>query len=273
MSTEVGWFGTVVESITDSGNIMYTLEPELLIYPQLVTGATVGTDDTNDAYDNWYISQLRQGKRLMWHGHSHCNMTTSPSGTDRGLRNQLNADGGAHIYTIHNKYGSTDLEVFDGAEESVAWIHNGNGECHEDILCQLHNVKKAQPVVTSYAPGKYGGLGTAYGTYGAGGYNYAHNYAGPTQRWDSVKKMWVEDPEEEEYVLLTGSEEPATRFSEATTLVQQLIDSGMDKDEAEHLVLEEFDEHMSADERAEAEQLMFEEELEQRWKGTRVPIQ
>lgn len=154
LTTEVGWFGTATVEQTPQGTFVYTLQPELLIYPQRVTGASVNPDDTNDAYDDWWINQLRNGKPLIWHGHSHCNMGCSPSGTDKGLRSKLNLDGGIHIYTIHNKSGSIDLQVFNGADEIHALIQKGDTPIeHEDILIQLGRVKRSTYVAP--APSKY----------------------------------------------------------------------------------------------------------------------
>lgn len=142
LDSEVGWFGTVVASESDKGHMVYTLQPDLLIYPQIVTGATVKPDDEGEAYDKWWIDQLRTGKIMTWHGHSHCNMGCYPSSTDDNLRKNLNSDGGIHIYTIHNKAGGIDLEVFDGTTEILSVVQDGDNPIeHEDIIMQLGRVK------------------------------------------------------------------------------------------------------------------------------------
>lgn len=177
LDTEVGWFGTAELETTERGNLIYTLNPELLIYPQMVTGATVSPDDEGEAYDNWWTQQLVSGKRLTWHGHSHCRMGTSPSGTDNGLRSQLNQDGGIHIYTIHNKQGSLDLQVFSGTERVNAIVQHGNNDVlHEDILEQLHLVRE-RPIQVVWPKSHHrGNYDFRQGAWGGIGYNEYDEY-------------------------------------------------------------------------------------------------
>ena len=178
---EVGWFGIVEQEITDEGTEIYILQPELYIYPQIVTGSTVDTDDTDEAYDLWWIKHLSEGKRLMWHGHSHVNMTTFASGTDHQLRKQLNADGGTHIYTIHNKSGSVSLDVYEGETELNSCIlHGEESISHEDIISQLSVVKYKPYSATTHLGDRY----TRQTNYGASRYtqqqesSYQYGFSG-----------------------------------------------------------------------------------------------
>ena len=156
INTEVAWFGSAEVEVSPHGNTIYTLKPELLIYPQLVTASTVSPDDEGEAYDQWWIEQLSSGRVMTWHGHSHCNMGCFPSGTDQSLRTNLNADGGIHIYTIHNKSGAVHLEVYvDNILASSILIDNDDDFKHEDILIQLNKVKHAPAVTSLVTPRRY----------------------------------------------------------------------------------------------------------------------
>jgi len=202
---EIGWFGTATEVTNDYGHTVYTLDTDLFIYPQLVTGATVATDDEDDKYDNWYIQKVKQavdsGKQLIWHGHSHVNMGVTPSGTDHGFRKDLNQDGGLHIYTIHNKSGAVGLEAFNGEFRIGAMVVDDINEdgIYYDLITQLGNVKehKPKPVATrsTYTPGKYGGHG----------YQYGNQYTPPAYHSSAHRNGYVNAP----------ARQPLSAFQEA----------------------------------------------------------
>lgn len=108
---EIGWHGTV-EKVKKG---VYIIK-DILMYPQYVTGVTVQTDDIE--YGNWLHKEITddQINHLRFHGHSHVNMGTSPSGTDTNWYDQIlqgldNDD--FYIFMILNKREEYFLEIYD----------------------------------------------------------------------------------------------------------------------------------------------------------------
>jgi hypothetical protein len=96
---EVGWHGSVIRNNDD-----FIIE-DIFVYPQEVTGATVNTDQ--ELYTDWlYELDDEVFDKLRMHGHSHCNMSVSPSGVDSHHREQIieQLDGDMfYIFMIWNK--------------------------------------------------------------------------------------------------------------------------------------------------------------------------
>lgn len=112
-SDEVGWHGTT-EKISDTE---YAIN-NIYIYPQTVTAATVDTDDRE--YANWLMDLDKIDENIFpnlhFHGHSHVNMSTSPSGVDMGHRDDIVAQLGAedyYIFMIWNKRLEWSAAVYD----------------------------------------------------------------------------------------------------------------------------------------------------------------
>lgn len=107
---EIGWHGTV-ERFGDDYYIK-----DIYVYPQKVTSAHIDTDDAE--YENWLFDSLSDEvfKELRFHGHSHVDMSVSPSGTDmehrEKLTNQL-TDDDLYIFMIGNKKGEYSFEIYD----------------------------------------------------------------------------------------------------------------------------------------------------------------
>ena len=116
-SGEIGWHGTVerrADKIFEITNIV--------LYPQFVTGTTVQTDDVG--YGNWLHKELDDEtfNHLRLHGHSHVNMTTSPSGVDTTWYNDIlqgltNND--YYIFAILNKRDDMFIEIYDLATNTI----------------------------------------------------------------------------------------------------------------------------------------------------------
>lgn len=127
--SEVAWHGTV----TRDGN-NFTIN-DIIVYPQEVTGATVNTDQA--AYETWLMGlddEVFNTVRMQ--GHSHVNMSVSPSGVDEEhqekILDQLD-DGDYYIFIIGNKrmdiyaviydmqnnvmFGPNDIEIYIGGQE------------------------------------------------------------------------------------------------------------------------------------------------------------
>lgn len=107
---EVAWHGFARRGDDETKN-EYFIE-DIMTYPQKVSGATVETDP--EEYQKWIMTQDRG--RIRFQGHSHVNMSTSPSGTDTGyykeILDQLGRDM-FYIFAIFNKRGEKTIMIYD----------------------------------------------------------------------------------------------------------------------------------------------------------------
>lgn len=112
-STEVAWHG-IAERLGDESNDEYIIR-DIFVYPQVVTGAHVDTDQAE--YENWLEALPdEQFNRLRMQGHSHVNMSVTPSGVDaQNQGNILNTlrDDDFYIFMIWNKKGDSHIEIYD----------------------------------------------------------------------------------------------------------------------------------------------------------------
>ncbi len=130
-STEIAWHGVVYRD-DEAPDVFHITD--ILVYPQIVSGATVNTDQ--DAYQTWlYSFDDEVFSHIRMQGHSHVNMAVSPSGTDIEHQEKLLAqvgDDDYYIFMIWNKsyecfvriydrlnntlYGTKDVDVLIGDE-------------------------------------------------------------------------------------------------------------------------------------------------------------
>ena len=183
--SEVAWHG-VVERAADDCFII----KDILVYPQVVTGATVNTDQ--EEYQQWCLAIDDDTFNAMhMQGHSHVNMGTTPSATDlthqESILSQIDKDG-FYIFMIWNKRLERNIKIYDMKTNTlyensdVAVGITGEGEDLEGFIAEAKTLvqKKAysaasQAGAKGSAYGGYGGYGGGYG--GAyGGYGY---YGGP----------------------------------------------------------------------------------------------
>jgi hypothetical protein len=106
---EVGWHGTVER------NGMYFLVTDIILYPQVVTGAT--TNAKEPEYANWLMEQPDEiFNKIRFQGHSHVNFGVTPSGVDTNfyekILNQLQ-DNDYFIFMILNKRDQYSLWIYD----------------------------------------------------------------------------------------------------------------------------------------------------------------
>lgn len=114
---EVGWHG-IVERISDTNFLI----SDIVVYPQVVSGASVTPDQVK--YQLWlYEFDDDTFKKIRFHGHSHVNMATFPSGVDSNFRmeilDQLTEDD-YYIFSIHNKKGDREINLYD---MKTNWIY------------------------------------------------------------------------------------------------------------------------------------------------------
>ena len=111
--SEVGWYA-VAHRHGELDDDIYVID-DVLVFPQIVTGTTVDSDD--DARIEWF-NTISDEELINIRGdfHSHVNMGTSPSGTDdKEVEAVLeNLDGDAfRIFMIWNKKLEFTCRIFD----------------------------------------------------------------------------------------------------------------------------------------------------------------
>lgn len=107
--SEVAWHGF---SRKDGNN--YFID-DIVVYPQNVSSATVTTDQ--EEYEKW-LAELNDDEfnSLRFQGHSHVNMSTSPSGVDTSLYDRILSqltDEDFYIFAIWNKKGEHTVYIYD----------------------------------------------------------------------------------------------------------------------------------------------------------------
>lgn len=108
---EVAWHG-VAERCEEKDTYLIS---DILVYPQEVTGSTVTTDQNE--YEMWLMKQEDDVfNNIRMQGHSHVNMSTSPSSVDlnlyEGILSQLDKDM-FYIFMIYNKRGEKTVKLYD----------------------------------------------------------------------------------------------------------------------------------------------------------------
>ena len=110
---EVAWHGVAHrEDGEEKDSYVVT---DILVYPQEVTGATVNTDQ--ERYQDWlYEHDDDVFNNIRLQGHSHVNMSTTPSSVDNSLYerilDQLDDDM-FYIFVIWNKRGDSTIKIYD----------------------------------------------------------------------------------------------------------------------------------------------------------------
>lgn len=118
---EVAWHGYVERSQkTPNAYIWF----DIILYPQYVTGATVNPDEKEyaDWLDEQYKFSEEKYNKMRLHGHSHVNMSPTPSVVDMSFRKDIIAnlqDGDFYFFLIINKSDQFTLELYDNASKIV----------------------------------------------------------------------------------------------------------------------------------------------------------
>ena len=111
-SSEIGWHGRA--SRAEGAPDTYLVE-DIYVYPQNVTSTTVTPDQKE--YNDWLNSfddDIFSGIRF--HGHSHVNMATSPSGVDTGFWEEILSqlgDDDFYVFMIINKKWEKHVRIYD----------------------------------------------------------------------------------------------------------------------------------------------------------------
>lgn len=121
---EIAWNGfiRIPEGYTRDQNVFELYD--VIVYPQIVTGATSETDE--DTFGDWFANTVfprPDFNNMRFHGHSHVNMGCSPSSTDRTYRDDTLKDmeeNDFFFFGIYNKKGEYTMELYD-ATYNICW--------------------------------------------------------------------------------------------------------------------------------------------------------
>ena len=155
--SEIGWHG-IVERKDNKFFIK-----DILVYPQTVTGVTVEVDD-EDYSINW-LQKLDDEtfNALRMQGHSHVNMSTSPSGTDMNTYKKILdtlSDEDYYIFMIVNKRGTLWINIYDNKnnvifEKNDISIIYGNNKIQKWAQDTIKTFIKKEPKRPEYPESRY----------------------------------------------------------------------------------------------------------------------
>ena len=170
-TSEVAWHGVAYRDEKEKNKFYIT---DILVYPQVVSGSTVNTDQ--NAYTTWlYANDDEVFNNVRMHGHSHVDFKTEPSGVDITHQEKILSQVGNdtfYIFMIWNKKFEHDIRIFDMAnntlyETSDVDIYIGDNGCDLNAF-----IKDAKDLVKP-RPYQYG-----VSQCGQGGYQYGKQEVG-----------------------------------------------------------------------------------------------
>lgn len=179
---EVAWHGIAYRGDDPTKDEYYITD--ILVYPQEVTGATVTADQVK--YQTWLMEHDDDVfNNIRMQGHSHVNMSTSPSSVDLALYEKILEqldDSMFYIFLIYNKRGEKTYMIydmkknvkFDTADITVNIIDDGTGI--NSFIADAKTKVQSRPSWPASTQGSYGGGTYGYPTYGSG---YSSSYHGP----------------------------------------------------------------------------------------------
>lgn len=125
---EVAWHGVAHRMGEVEGeapldtNVKEYVITDIVVYPQTVSAATVEMD--TEKYAEWLMKNADDERfnHLFMQGHSHVNMTPTPSSVDLNHQEEILEMMGEHdfyIFMIWNKSFSSNIKVFDMVENTL----------------------------------------------------------------------------------------------------------------------------------------------------------
>ena len=151
-SVEVAWHCVVDRGENENEYVV----SDILVYPQTVTSATVDMNETE--YAKWRDAGISSGDERFSHlhgqGHSHVNMSTSPSTTDIKHQKEI-LDGlrktGFYVFMIWNKRNERTLWIYD-LGKNIQFEHKDITLEIDGVTDLITDAKKiAKPYVSTYA--------------------------------------------------------------------------------------------------------------------------
>lgn len=160
---EIGWHGLARRLDEEKDEYLVY---DIAVYPQMVTGTTVNTDQI--PYQDWLTGLSDEVfPNVRFHGHSHVNMAVSPSSVDindqRLIIDQLGPED-FYIFQVWNKRGEVHTKVYDMKKN----IFFDNADCSTGIYSEEIDLNKFLADSKGMVREK---PSSAYGYYN-GGYSY-----------------------------------------------------------------------------------------------------
>lgn len=151
--TEIGWYGVVHKA--PGLDRQYIIE-DIIVYPQTVTGATCEqADDKMFDFEMSLTDEQVNNKRF--HGHSHVNMGTTPSGVDESFYQDLLSQVQDYFIIIVTNKRKNDIVRFYDIENNILYtdlelnVLLDNGTLLDDWYDeQYKNLERYKPVVSTY---------------------------------------------------------------------------------------------------------------------------
>jgi hypothetical protein len=193
---EIGWYG-IVNQMPGLDNT-YVIE-DIVVYPQTVSGATCEQDE-----DRMFEFEMRlttdQVNHKRFHGHSHVNMATGPSGVDENFYQELLSQvTDFFIITVTNKRNEYTTRFYDVANNILytdVEIHliDDNGNMMSNWYDEQieNNISKPTPIVANTSVTKldpYNGrtlFDNDYRKYDPYEYMEYEDMYGDTSWWDKL---------------------------------------------------------------------------------------
>ncbi|MCD8376445.1 MAG: hypothetical protein LUD69_05830 [Oscillospiraceae bacterium] len=161
---EIAWHGVAKRHETEKDAYVIS---DILVYPQIVTGANVDTDQ--EKYQMWLMGfEDDVFNNIRMQGHSHVNMGVTPSGVDTSfyekILDQLEDDM-FYVFLIWNKRGDNWIKIYDLAENvlfetvdiTLGFVEDGVdfGKFLTDARASVQDkvYTPAKPNVTTYGQG------------------------------------------------------------------------------------------------------------------------
>jgi hypothetical protein len=154
-SSEIGWHGIAYRGEDETKDEYYITD--IIVYPQEVTGATVTTDQVE--YQDWLMNHDDEVfNNIRMQGHSHVNMSTTPSSVDwalyKSILDQLDDDM-FYIFLIWNKSGSKTILIYDMKKNILFETADVTVEVEDDggfdeFMEEAKKLVKTKTVSTTY---------------------------------------------------------------------------------------------------------------------------
>jgi len=172
---EIAWHG-LVERHQDNQFLIY----DILVYPQIVSGATVTTDD--DKYSMWNCNLTdEQVPQLRFQGHSHVDFGVGPSAVDLDYYNdllKLVPKDDFYIFAIINKrnqqtwflYNMKTNLIYEEKDLDISVVDDAGSNLDDWVLEQIdeHIEEHTVKMPYNYNGGKTGAQQPLAGFYGIG---------------------------------------------------------------------------------------------------------
>ena len=176
--TEVGWH-YLARRGDDPEKDEYIIY-DVLVYPQVVTGTTVNTDQIK--YQDWILAQPDGVfEHIRAHGHSHVRMGTTPSGVDIDHQGRILdqvKDGDFYIFMIWNKQLTYTAKIYDLGKnvmfesKDISVQYLGQGFDYVEFLKEADGAVEKKAWQSSYSGSNYSGSNYS------GGSKYSSDYYG-----------------------------------------------------------------------------------------------